>query len=469
MQDRARIAVTAVTSVLLCGLVLTGCQISADWVSERYPLDRDSSSATPRSNSLPVGTASPSSSAPTSRSSSATRPDRSFAPAVGIYVVADHTDPGGFERDLTEVVASGSTWIRMGIPSWVTGRIHKGTFVPNEQSVTFYVDAVKRAKGAGLKIAFIQANALNSASWTDDQFLDYNTQYWEYISMRFGQYVDLWQVFNEHDASDFRNHSAIGTSGGFPAGYLDRLRSALMAARTALRTHSDAPITSPPLGYPINADRYARWETFFDALSPALDVISVHAYPGSSPRSIALVATYLKRLKERYGKPVAVTELGVPSVSSSGTDDTIGTAIARQIEVIASTDPLCAIVYQLRDRGTSTSDSEQMFGLVRNDFTRKPYFQTVANEIKQHNLAVSVSGLSRDSAKLTWTGVAGSTGYVIGRDGRNLAGHGPWSTTDPARARSRVFSGLRADTEYTFTVQAIPSNVTREITARTTS
>ena len=33
--------------------------------------------------------------------------------------------------------------------------------------------------------------------------------------------------------------------------------------------------------------------------------------------------------------PVAVTELGVPSVSSSGTDDTIGTAIARQIEVIA--------------------------------------------------------------------------------------------------------------------------------------
>ena len=57
---------------------------------------------------------------------------------------------------------------------------------------------------------------------------------------------------------------------------------------------------------------------------------------------------------------------------------------------LPSTDPLCAIVYQLRDRGTSTSDSEQMFGLVRNDFTRKPYFQTVANEIKQHQPSPSL-------------------------------------------------------------------------------
>jgi hypothetical protein len=355
----------------------------------------------------------------------------------------------------------------MGIPSWVAGRIDEGTFKPNEQKIEFYVDAVRMAKAADLKIVFIQANALNSESWTDRQFLDYNTQYWEHISLRFGKYVDLWQVFNEHDASDFRNHRAIRTTGTFPAGYLDRLKSALMAARKALRTHSEAPITSPPLGYPINADRYARWETFFDALSPALDVISVHAYPGSSPRSIDLLAVYLNRLKDRYDKPIAVTEFGVPSVRRSGTDGAIGTTIARQIKAIASVDPLCAIVYQLRDRGSNSSDSEQMFGLVRTDFSRKPYFKTVADQIKEENLAVSVSKISDNSAKISWTGVSGSTGYVIGRDGSNRAGQGPWSTTDPARARSRVLTGLRPNTEYTFTVQAIPSLVTKRITART--
>lgn len=457
-----------VASILVCGLVLIGCQISADRSAERPAVDRDLSSPSPRSSSPGTGTAAPTSAPPTTGPSAQTSSAPSFAPAVGVYVVTDHTDREGFERDLKEVVASGSTWIRMGIPSWVAGRIHEGEFEPNEKRIKFYVDAVKMAKAADLKIVFIQANALNSDSWSDREFLEYNSQYWEYISLRFGRYVDLWQVFNEHDASDFRNHRAIRTSGDFPDGYLARLRSALMTARKALRTHSDAPMTSPPLGYPINADRYVRWETFFDAVSPALDVISVHAYPGSSTESIDLLADYLKRLKERYDKPIAVTEFGVPSVRRSGTDDAIGTTIARQIKAIASVDPLCAIVYQLRDRGSDSGDSEQMFGLVRADFSRKPYFKTVADQIKEENLAVSVSKISDSSAKITWTEVFGSTGYVIGRDGSNSDGYGPWSTTDPARARSRVLAGLRADTDYTFTVQAVPSGVTKRITVRTT-
>ncbi len=462
MQGRPTHGVAVIAYLVLAGLTVSGCQMSVDRLREQYALSQDRGSAMspppPRSVSPPAETARP------GDSSRATA-----SPAVGVYVVADHTDPEGFERDLEQVVASGSTWIRMGMPSWVAGRIHRGTFVPNESQVRFYVDAVKMAKAADLKIAFIQANALNSDSWTDEQFLVYNSQYWEYVSLKFGAHVDLWQVFNEHDASDFRNHRPIGSSGQFPRGYLDRLRLALTAARTALQEHSDAPITSPPLGYPINAERYARWETYFDALNPTLDVISVHAYPGSSQRSIDLLAVYLNRLKTRYGKPVAVTEFGVPSVRSSGTDDAIGQAIARQIEAIASVGPFCAIVYQLRDRGTRATDSEQMFGLVRSDFTRKPYFRTVADEIKRQNLTVSVSKISRDSVTVSWTAVVESTGYVIGRDGRNGAGHGPWSTTDPARARSRVFTGLRANTEYTFSVRALPSEVTKKITARTTS
>lgn len=464
MRDRAKTSTTIAVSVLLCGLVLTGSRVSTDRTgpatgAEPTSQEPSSGSATDRASSLAR-------SGPRS-SSSDTSTSRSTAPAVGVYVVVNHAEPSHFERDLQQVLASGSTWIRMGMPSWVAGRIHNGTFVPNEERVDFYVDAVRKARAEGLKVAFIQANALNRDSWTDVQFLAYNSQYWRYIAMRFGPYVDLWQVFNEHDASDFRNHRRLSTSGELPAGYLTRLRTALMTARTALREHSAAPMTSPPLGYPINEDRYSRWVTFFDAVTPALDVISVHAYPGNSQRSIDLVTTYLHRLKERYGKPVAVTEFGVPSVRSSGTNAEIGTAIARQIEAIAAADPLCAIVYQLRDRGVNSSDSEQMFGLVRHDFTRKPYFQTVAREISSQNFVVSATEIGRHTVRITWTSVTGSSGYEVGRDGRNGAGHGPWKTSDPARARTRLFTGLRPDTPYVFTVQAVPSGLTESVSATT--
>jgi hypothetical protein len=453
-----RTTAAAVIAGILCWLLLSSCAARPD---NRF-----------RSDGVATPTPVPTATSPTPTEAVPERipaPAPSFRPAVGIYVVADMKDPDAFDRDLAEVVEAGSAWIRIGIPSWVAGRVDKGEFVPNEDNVGFYVDAVKKADAAHLKIAFIQANAHNDDAWTDEQFRAYNTQYWKYISSKFGRYVDLWQVFNEHDSADFRNHQPLESDEAFPDGYLDRLRLTLVAARAALRSHSKAPITSPPLGYPLNEDRYARWQTFFDAVGTTLDVISVHAYPGSSAETINLVPTYLDRLKERYDKPVAVTEFGVPSVPSSGSDESIGAAIAAQLDAIGKADPLCAIVYQLRDRGVDTGDSEAVFGLVRHDFTRKAYYDTVVAEIKEENFSVTASRVSSGTVKISWTPVAGSTGYVVGRDGQNLSGGGPWSARDPAKARSREFTGLRPGTDYTFTVTAVPSDLTKTVSVTTTT
>ena len=63
------------------------------------------------------------------------------------------------------------------------------------------------------------------------------------------------------------------------------------------------------------------------------------------------------------------------------------------------------------------------------------------------------------TATLTWAGVTGATGYLVGRNGVDATGYGAWATTDPSTARSRVFKHLVNGRTYTFSVQAQPRGV----------
>lgn len=60
------------------------------------------------------------------------------------------------------------------------------------------------------------------------------------------------------------------------------------------------------------------------------------------------------------------------------------------------------------------------------------------------------------TATLTWAGVVGATGYLVGRDGVDSTGYGAWSTVDPGSARSRTFNHLVNGRTYTLSVQAQP-------------
>lgn len=61
---------------------------------------------------------------------------------------------------------------------------------------------------------------------------------------------------------------------------------------------------------------------------------------------------------------------------------------------------------------------------------------------------VTVTDVGNNTATLNWTPVTGATGYLVGRDGTDTTGSGPWSTTDPPSATSRVFNGLVNNTVY---------------------
>jgi Glycosyl hydrolase catalytic core len=297
-------------------------------------------------------------------------------PGVGMMVFVQQKT---WARDLKETVASGATWIRMDIPIGVYGSVSNGVFTPNQAQVDFYRSAAQQADAAGLKIVLVMAAAYNSDSWSEAQFRDYNGQYWKAVSKNIGQYVDLWQIFNEHDGRDYRNNAPISLT----AAYLTRFRDTLASARTALRMYSSAPLTTTPFGYPVDEARYTKWQTFFDGIGPSLDVIGVHAYPEKSAEVIGRVPTYIKRLKARYNKPVAVLEFGLPSVASYGTSAEVGKAIADEIHAIMRADPMTATLYQLRDRGTDMNNGEMVFGILRDDYSKKDYYDTVVTEVKR--------------------------------------------------------------------------------------
>lgn len=80
---------------------------------------------------------------------------------------------------------------------------------------------------------------------------------------------------------------------------------------------------------------------------------------------------------------------------------------------------------------------------------------------------LSLGTVSSTAVTLNWTGITGATGYVVGRDGTDSGGHGPWSVTDPASARSRTFDKLRSATTYTLFVEPGPGGPRKSISVRT--
>lgn len=292
---------------------------------------------------------------------------------VGMMVfVAQST----WAQDLAETVATGAGWIRMDIPIGPYGNLTGSVFTPDTTQAAFYNQACQQAKAAGLKIC-LDIGALYPVSGSEATYNTNNAAYLRSISQNIGQYVDLWQVFNENDGSDYRTQTGITMD----QPYLDRFAVAMASARTALQQYSTAPVTTNPFGYPVDEARYTRWQTFYDTVGASCDVIGVDAYPEKSATNISNIPLFLNRFKARYGKPVAVLEFGLPSVASYGTYTEVGQTIVDQIAAVMSADPLCAALYEVRDRGTDTTDGEDMFGLMDINFNHKSYYGAVQTEV----------------------------------------------------------------------------------------
>jgi hypothetical protein len=80
---------------------------------------------------------------------------------------------------------------------------------------------------------------------------------------------------------------------------------------------------------------------------------------------------------------------------------------------------------------------------------------------------VSVSNITSTTVTLNWTTVSGATGYLVGRNGTDSKGNGPWQNVDGTNSINRTFIDLIPNTVYTFYSEPQPGGIRKSISATT--
>lgn len=305
---------------------------------------------------------------------------------VGFTVVARVDRPDAYTRDLAELRATGARWLRVGIQASDLGGWFGERWYWNEPTITFFTQCIAQARTVGLRISLTLAAMANSDGWTFDQYLMVNRLYWARCAQLAAAAggVDLVQVYNEHDTRDFRSQQPLPGPPSSP--YLQDLAVALANARTELRAVLPDVQTTTSVGGAVLDDATARgWTQFFDAVAPSVDVIGLNCYPGDSVERIDQLPSRLATFRDRYRKPVVVTEIGVPTeeggrVSTETAQRVLPSMLRRAVEG----EPLAVLVYQLRNTGDDPRDPEQNFGILTADGRRRATYDSVVDAVRRY-------------------------------------------------------------------------------------
>jgi len=285
----------------------------------------------------------------------------------------------GVDKDIAGIVAAGGGWARLGM--YNSGSFTAaGVFQPTVATWETFKYAAKKARSSGLKVLWDAADTLRiSNSLTNAQWIAWQSSMWRYMAKELGPWVDAWQVFNEHDVRDIRTFAPVNT---LTDANLAFFRDALQGARNAIREHSQAPVGTTVFGYPMNEERIQRWFRFHDVVSAQMDFIGIHAYPEFNG---PILTSFVQRTYDRYKKPIAVLEFGVPDAGGYGTAPQylrVGDGIVIQNDALLAVKDklLCATLFSLRNR-VQGGTGEGGFGILDNNWARKAYWQKVVDSI----------------------------------------------------------------------------------------
>lgn len=301
----------------------------------------------------------------------------------GIHIPGPvHTSTEQFEHDLETLVALGMTWVRLPVVANTVVR----TWGFATGSVQLDVDVLDRvrqgarmARERGLKVCLVVADVYDVPQAPEAEFLRNMRQYWGSLARHLAAQVDIWQILNEPDGAHFRTRREVPALRR-PA-YLRELSRALAAAHAEIaEIDPDVTITTNLYGYPLGDAMERRWVQSLDALAPHLDLITVDAYPALSEYEARELPRRLGRLQERYGKEIAVGEIGLQTCSHCATEDEQARAYAIYLDALQSPSIAVAFFYQLRDDGSGTG--EGTFGIEREDGSEKPSFDVIREHLR---------------------------------------------------------------------------------------
>lgn len=239
----------------------------------------------------------------------------------------------------------------------------QGTVTSSDGWMSTVYGRMRELSDSGVKFNLILRLADGSADYASTAHLSRLLSYT-------GNAVESFEGLNEHDASGHAN-------------WVTELRTFQQAAYRYLKSDSRSaglPVYGPAMAQAIGF-------SYVGDLSSALDGGAIHPYPGGQ-RPLNAVATHVTYGRKISGaKPMMATESGYhnalawtgahPGVSEAA----MGRYAPRLALDYFNAGILRSYQYELIDEGTSTSDREMAFGLLRSDGTPKPAYTSLKNLI----------------------------------------------------------------------------------------
>ncbi|HVK44103.1 MAG TPA: glycosyl hydrolase [Micropruina sp.] len=299
-------------------------------------------------------------------------------------------DPEGtmamYQNDIDTMAAAGQTWTRYGVnfADVVSGGTAT-TITWYTPGLEMYDQALDYAQAKGMQVCLVLSGAPDYAQgYTFANYRTLTNVYWQFLVNRWANRVALWHFFNESSGSHYQTFesipfSAVGQN-NFPAGYLTELATLIGDGRGLVRAANPGGLVSTSVeGYPMNDDRQAEWEFYLDVVGASLDVISLHLYTDDYAPEIAAMGTRVAAIRNRYQKPVFVTEFGIPT--SAFTEAQQGTLVVQQIESLKAGLVRAMILYTHRDLSATYDESINSFGIRLNNGTNKAGYAAITTAL----------------------------------------------------------------------------------------
>lgn len=287
---------------------------------------------------------------------------------LGAMVAAPENAEGvaRWREDVDLLAAHGQNLIRTGIYAWMVAP------QPDQwasESVAFFREAFAYARERGLAINMVVPGAPDWAQNFDfEQYANTCRWFWTRMRENFGDQVDLWQVYNEADHAHYQKFTPAIRD----ARYLGEFAHMLGIAKDVFGGFGGRPITTNLTGWPMNDEREQEWYQVLDAIGAPLDVLGIDLYPADNEAEIARLADRMRRVSERYRKPIFVAEIGLQTTPGSWTEEDQRRHVAAAIGQLRTVELWGISLYELRD-----SSSPGGFGIQRQDGSRKLGFGEV--------------------------------------------------------------------------------------------
>lgn len=301
---------------------------------------------------------------------------------TGRYGYYENLDVNAFKKNVDESVNKKLTWIRFSINS--------GEIVPsgdirtinwNEQNLAVYKEAIDYAKSKGLSVYLVTDVPFFAKDYSVDDYKKVAQIYYSRLAAEFAGKIGLWQIFNEADTHTYNEYKPIDDTIPLDANYLNTLKDIVTTIRQTIRSSDrKVPITMNVSGYPISAKErtFDRWVQFYDVLGSRLDWLALDMYPDKDPNGQQLLIQRVNDISSKYGKKVAVAEIGMCTATFSEADQAV--YMPEYIQALKNSEAKVVILYEYQDEGAG-DNCEETFGIKKVDGSFKPAYEPVMNSL----------------------------------------------------------------------------------------